>query len=246
MDVIVCSYEICMIEKAVLRKIDYEYIIVDEAHRLKNNASKFSTILRKEFRSHNRLLITGTPLQNNLTELWSLLNFLLPSLFESAADFEAMFDFEHSEEAQSQIFTQLRVLLAPFLLRRLKKNVVKDLPPKTELIIFCGMSALQTDIYKKLLLREMSTMNSSNSKKALLNLVMQLRKCTNHPYRFDGVEDRSLDPFGEHVIANCGKLCLLDKLLAKLKAADSRVLIFSQMTRVLDVLEDFCTMRGHT
>merc|ERR1719206_93195 len=180
MDVIVCSYEICMIEKAVLRKIDFEYIIVDEAHRLKNNASKFSAILRKEFTSRNRLLITGTPLQNNLIELWSLLNFLLPDLFNSAGDFEAMFDFEHSEAQQSQIFEQLRVLLAPFLLRRLKKNAVKDLPPKTELIIFCGMAALQTDIYKKLLLREMSTMtlaNSGTSKKALLNLVMQLRKC---------------------------------------------------------------------
>ncbi len=93
MDVIICSYEICMIEKAILKKINYEYIIVDEAHRLKNNASKFSTILRTEFKSLNRLLITGTPLQNNLRELWSLLNFLLPNLFKNVLDFDAMFDF---------------------------------------------------------------------------------------------------------------------------------------------------------
>ena len=176
MDVIVCSYEICMIEKAMLRKIEYEYIIIDEAHRLKNNASKFSRILRNEFSSKNRMLITGTPLQNNLIELWSLLNFLLPSLFATASDFEAMFDFGHSEVAQKQIFEQLRVLLAPFLLRRLKVNAVKDLPPKKELIIFVGMSDLQKDIYKKLLLKEMNTItDSSGSKRSLLNLVMQLR-----------------------------------------------------------------------
>lgn len=159
-DVVICSYEICMIEKAVLRRIGYEYIIVDEAHRLKNNASKLSRILRGEFICKNRLLITGTPLQNNLRELWSLLNFLLPDLFGEAAHFEAMFDFEHSEDEQSQIFDRLRVLLAPFLLRRLKKNVVQDLPPKTELILFVGMTALQSDIYKKLLLKEFDTLSA--------------------------------------------------------------------------------------
>ena len=225
MDIVVCSYEICMIEKAVLRKINYEYIIVDEAHRLKNNASKFSRILRTEFKSNNRLLITGTPLQNNLKELWSLLNFLLPSLFSSSSDFEAMFDFGNSDDEQAKIFGQLRVLLKPFLLRRLKINVTKDLPPKKELILFVGMTDLQRDIYKKLLLKEMNTLsNSSNnvSNTSLLNLVMQLRKCTNHPYLFEGVEDMSLDPFGQHLIDNCGKLVLLHKLLKKLQNNGSR------------------------
>jgi len=249
-NVIICSYEICMIEHAVLRRLDYEYIIVDEAHRLKNNASKFSRTLRTEFRSNHRLLITGTPLQNNLRELWSLLNFLLPDLFSSADDFESMFDFGNSEDEQAKIFQQLRTLLKPFLLRRLKVNVTKDLPPKTELILFVGMTALQKDVYKKLLLKEMNLIQSACdvdkvSKTSLLNLVMQLRKCTNHPYLFDGVEDMSLDPFGEHLIANCGKLLLLDKLLAKLKLAGSRVLIFSQMTRILDILEDYCAIRQH-
>ena len=159
-DVVVCSYEICMIEKAVLRRIPFEYIIVDEAHRLKNRASKLSRILRTEFSSNHRLLITGTPLQNNLRELWALLNFLLPQLFREEEHFEAMFDFGHSEDEQTAIFDQLRVLLTPFLLRRLKKNVVKDLPPKTELILFVGMTELQNDIYKKLLLKEYDTIST--------------------------------------------------------------------------------------
>ncbi len=160
---VVCSYEICMIEKAVLRRIPFEYIIVDEAHRLKNRASKLSRILRTEFESMHRLLITGTPLQNNLRELWALLNFLLPQLFRKEEHFEAMFDFGHSEDEQTAIFDQLRVLLTPFLLRRLKENVVKDLPPKTELILFVGMTELQNDIYKKLLLKEYDTISTVNT-----------------------------------------------------------------------------------
>ena len=177
-----------------------------------------------------------------------MLNFLLPNLFQSATDFEAMFDFGNSDDEQAKIFKQLRILLQPFLLRRLKVNVTKDLPPKKELIIFVGMTELQKDVYKKILLKEMHTIQNGSSggnKRGLLNLVMQLRKCTNHPYLFDGVEDMSLDPFGDHLIKNCGKLLLLDKLLKKLKANGSRVLIFSQMTRILDILEDYCTINKY-
>ena len=85
----------------------------------------------------------------------------------------------------------------------------------------------------------------SSSRTALLNMVMHLRKCSNHPYLFEGQEDRSLDPMGEHLVQNCGKLVLLDKLLKKLQERGSRVLIFSQMTRVLDILEDYCHMRSY-
>jgi len=120
---------------------------------------------------------------------------------------------------------------------------------KKELILFVGMTDLQKDIYKKLLLKEMNTLSVGDgakiSKTSLLNLVMQLRKCTNHPYLFEGVEDMTLDPFGQHLIDNCGKLLLLHKLLKKLKSNGSRVLIFSQMTRVLDILEDYCTITGY-
>lgn len=83
------------------------------------------------------------------------------------------------------------------------------------------------------------------AKKALLNTAMQLRKACNHPYLFDGVEDRRLDPFGDHVIKNAGKLAMLDKLLNKLKEQNSRCLIFCQMTRMLDILDDYCRMKGY-
>eukprot|EP01083_Nonionella_stella_P146847 462434_1 len=244
-DVLVTSYEIAIIEKSALKKIDWEYLVIDEAHRLKNEKSLLSSIVRT-FRSKNRLLMTGTPLQNNLHELWALLNFLLPSIFDSSEAFENLFEFTENKESESEILNHLHKLLQPFLLRRLKVDVAKDIPPKTETLLFVGMSALQKRVYKKILMREMGALQGAMKQKTqLLNIVMQLRKTTNHPYLFEGVEDRSLDPFGEHVVESAGKLVVLDKLLKKLRSQGSRVLIFSQMTRMLDILEDFCCMRSY-
>jgi len=132
------------------------------------------------------------------------------------------------------------------MLRRLKADVAKGLPPKTETLVMVGMSKVQKQLYKKLLLRDIESITSSagKNKTAILNIVMQLRKCCGHPYLFDGVEDRTLDPLGEHLVFNCGKLAVVDKLLKKLQERGSRVLIFTQMTRILDILEDYMVMRG--
>jgi SWI/SNF-related matrix-associated actin-dependent regulator of chromatin subfamily A member 5 len=223
----------------------------------------FSTTVRS-FRTANRLLLTGyvqcalgssgshvvcssrTPLQNNLHELWALLNFLLPDIFSSAEQFDEWFDLEiDDEEAKKNIIQQLHKILRPFMLRRLKADVAKGLPPKTETILMVGMSKVQKQLYKQLLLRDIDSISGKGSRTAVLNIVMQLRKCCGHPYLFEGVEDRTLDPLGEHLVESCGKLTLLDKLLKRLKERDSRVLIFTQMTRVLDILEDFMHMRGY-
>lgn len=133
------------------------------------------------------------------------------------------------------------------MLRRLKADVEKSLPPKSEMMIFTGMAPVQKELYKKILRREVDAVNgnSSASRTALLNIVMQLRKACNHPYLFEGVEDRHQDPLGEHLIQNCGKMVMLDKLLTKLKERGHRVLVFSQMTRMLDILEDFMHIRGN-
>ena len=135
------------------------------------------------------------------------------------------------------------------MLRRLKADVAKGLPPKTETLIMVGMSKIQKRLYKNLLLRDIDSITasktSSKNKTAILNIVMQLRKCCGHPYLFEGVEDRTLDPLGDHLVENCGKLAIVDKLLKKLQERGSRVLIFTQMTRILDILEDFMVMRGY-
>lgn len=247
-DVTIASYEIIIREKATFRKVDWEYIVIDEAHRIKNEESMLSQVLR-EFTSRNRLLITGTPLQNNLHELWALLNFLLPDIFADSQDFDDWFSSEASEEDQDKIVKQLHTVLQPFLLRRLKNDVEASLLPKKEINLYVGMSIMQKKWYKQILEKDLDAVNGANgnkeSKTRLLNIVMQLRKCCNHPYLFDGAEPGPPYTTDEHLVYNSAKLKILDKLLKKMKEAGSRVLIFSQMSRILDILEDYCYFRGY-
>lgn len=252
-DVVVTSYEMVSREKTHLLKFSWRYLIIDEAHRIKNENSLLSTVVRM-FTTQARLLITGTPLQNNLHELWALLNFLLPDVFSTSEVFQKWFSGVEAVEGaeisdvdqQKEIVSQLHAVLRPFLIRRLKGEVEHSLPPKKETVLFTKLSSMQLELYRNLLKKDVDAINGKGGNRVrLLNILMQLRKCCNHPYLFDGVEDRTLDPFGDHLITNCGKLSLLDRLLPRLKDNGHRVLIFSQMTRVLDILEDYCTMKSH-
>lgn len=248
-DVVVTTYEVVNLEKGPLCKIAWRYLIIDEAHRLKNEDSQFSQTVRL-LNTQHRLLLTGTPLQNNLHELWALLNFLLPEVFASSEQFDEWFNLDVGDnEMKERMISQLHKLLRPFMLRRLKADVEKSLPPKTETILFTGLSAMQKNLYRQILMRDIDTINSSSnsqqSRTAILNIVMQLRKCCNHPYLFPGLEDRSLNPFGDHLYTNCGKMFLMDKLLVKLKERGHRVLIFSQMTRMIDIMEDYFISKGY-
>ena len=250
-DVVITTYEIVNLERNALTKINWNYLIIDEAHRLKNEASQFSRTVRL-LQTKYRLLLTGTPLQNNLHELWALLNFLLPDVFASSEQFDEWFNLDvDDQEAKQRMISQLHKLLRPFMLRRLKADVEKSLPPKSETILFTGMSAIQKNLYRQVLLRDIDTINgsaasnNSGSRTAILNIVMQLRKSCNHPYLFPGVEDRTLDPMGDHLYLNCGKMVLLHKLLKKMKERGHRVLIFSQMTRMIDILEDYLISQGY-
>ncbi|CAJ0895636.1 9407_t:CDS:2, partial [Entrophospora sp. SA101] len=237
--VCITSYEMCLIEKAALKKFEFQYIVIDEAHRIKNENSMLSQIVRI-FQSKNRLLITGTPLQNNLHELWALLNFLLPDLFSSSDDFDSWFESQDGDQDK---------VLRPFLLRRIKSDVEKSLLPKKEVNIYVGMSTMQRKWYQRILEKDIAAVNGAlgkgESKTRLLNIVMQLRKCCNHPYLFDGAEPGPPYTNDVHIIENSGKMIVLDKLLKRLKAQGSRVLLFSQMSRVLDILEDYCIFKNY-
>ncbi|XP_034378253.1 SWI/SNF-related matrix-associated actin-dependent regulator of chromatin subfamily A member 5 [Arvicanthis niloticus] len=244
-DVCVTSYEMLIKEKSVFKKFNWRYLVIDEAHRIKNEKSKLSEIVR-EFKTTNRLLLTGTPLQNNLHELWSLLNFLLPDVFNSADDFDSWFDTNNCLGDQ-KLVERLHMVLRPFLLRRIKADVEKSLPPKKEVKIYVGLSKMQREWYTRILMKDIDILNSAGKmdKMRLLNILMQLRKCCNHPYLFDGAEPGPPYTTDMHLVTNSGKMVVLDKLLPKLKEQGSRVLIFSQMTRVLDILEDYCMWRNY-
>ncbi|KAK2911122.1 hypothetical protein Q8A67_003255 [Cirrhinus molitorella] len=243
-DVCVTSYEMVIREKSVFKKFNWRYLVIDEAHRIKNEKSKLSEIVR-EFKTTNRLLLTGTPLQNNLHELWSLLNFLLPDVFNSASDFDSWFDTNNCLGDQ-KLVERLHAVLRPFLLRRIKAEVEKSLPPKKEVKIYLGLSKMQREWYTRILMKDIDILNSAGKmdKMRLLNILMQLRKCCNHPYLFDGAEPGPPYTTDTHLATNSGKMVVLDKLLPKVQEQGSRVLIFSQMTRMLDILEDYCMWRG--
>lgn len=232
------------IERNSFLKFKFRYLVMDEAHSIKNEQSLLAQTVRQlsvEF----RLLITGTPLQNNLRELWALLNFLLPEVFESAEVFEDYFKMDNMNE--DDVVSKLHSILKPFLIRRLKADVEKDLPPKREIKLYTGMTEMQTYWYRTTLSRDVAALNQLGGpeKTRLLNILMQLRKVCNHPYLFQGAEPGPPYFDGPHLWENSGKLLLLDKLLSKLKKNGDRVLIFSQMTRLLDILEDYMRYKSY-
>ena len=235
-DVCITSYEGVSACKDALRTVKWQVLVMDEAHRIKNRKS----VTRKNLMDlsvKRKVLLTGTPLQMNLGELWSLLNYLVPDLFDSLPQFELWFsarpDFDNSVTLE-----RVREAIKPFFLRRLKADVEKSIPPKKEIHITVHLSLLQKQIYRKILQKQLP------NKRECLNQLMELRKICNHPYLYPTVEDLSWSE--EKLVSNAGKLKMLDKLLPKLKANNSKVLIFSQMTRMLTILEDYCDLREYT
>ncbi|XP_052035624.1 chromodomain-helicase-DNA-binding protein 1-like [Apodemus sylvaticus] len=242
--VLLTTYEICLKDASFLKSFSWSVLAVDEAHRLKNQSSLLHRTL-SEFSVVFRLLLTGTPIQNSLRELYSLLCGVEPKLFcrEQVEDFVQRYQ---DIEKESKSANELHRLLQPFLLRRVKAQVATELPKKTEVVIYHGMSALQKKYYKAILMKDLDAFENETAKKVKLqNILTQLRKCVDHPYLFDGVEP---EPFevGEHLVEASGKLHLLDRLLAFLYSGGHRVLLFSQMTHMLDILQDYMDYRGYS
>ncbi|KAM6980690.1 chromodomain-helicase-DNA-binding protein 5 [Aplochiton taeniatus] len=245
--VLLTSYELITIDQAILGSINWACLVVDEAHRLKNNQSKFFRILNG-YKIYYKLLLTGTPLQNNLEELFHLLNFLTPERFNNLDGFLE----EFADISKEDQIKKLHDLLGPHMLRRLKVDVFKNMPSKTELIVRVELSPMQKKYYKFILTRNFEALNSKGggNQVSLLNIMMDLKKCCNHPYLFPvaAVEapvlpNGSYD--GNQLVKSSGKLTLMQKMLQKLKEEGHRVLIFSQMTKMLDLLEDFLEYEGY-
>uniref|UniRef100_A0AAQ5X1P8 DNA helicase n=1 Tax=Amphiprion ocellaris TaxID=80972 RepID=A0AAQ5X1P8_AMPOC len=245
--VLLTSYELITIDQAILGSITWACLVVDEAHRLKNNQSKFFRILNG-YKIYYKLLLTGTPLQNNLEELFHLLNFLTPERFNNLEGFLE----EFADISKEDQIKKLHDLLGPHMLRRLKADVFKNMPAKTELIVRVELSPMQKKYYKFILTRNFEALNSKGggNQVSLLNIMMDLKKCCNHPYLFPvAAVEAPVLPNGSYdgnlLVKSSGKLTLLQKMLKKLKDEGHRVLIFSQMTKMLDLLEDFLEFEGY-
>jgi ATP-dependent helicase STH1/SNF2 len=231
-NVLLTTYEYIIKDRPFLSKIKWLYMIIDEGHRMKNSASKLTQTLTQYYSCRFRLILTGTPLQNNLPELWALLNFVLPHIFNSCKTFEEWFNapfantgekVELNEEETLLIIRRLHKVLRPFLLRRLKKDVEAELPDKVEIILKCPMSALQLRLYA--MVKSRSAVQAGVGIKRLNNTIMQLRKICNHPFVFEEVE-KAVNPVGYNndlLHRTAGKFDLLNRILPKLKASDHRV-----------------------
>lgn len=297
-DVLITTYEMVMTGIDHINLFNWAVGIFDEAHRLKNANSKAASILRTVSFSH-KVLLSGTPLQNNITELWALLNFINPSEFHDSSAFLGEYKLENSGDVE-----KLQTLLRPLMLRRMKEDVEKSIPMKEETIIEVELTMIQKRYYRAILEKNMEFLTNKESAPNLLNAMMELRKCCIHPYLIKGAEEKiigdylrrksrtegevkdavSKDGLKEGVIKNSvtdglatapthspstnpptttlphaihdvdeyyrvliqssGKLVLLDKLLNKLHGKH-KVLIFSQMTRCLDLLAEYLSYRRY-
>ncbi|XP_044576012.1 chromodomain-helicase-DNA-binding protein 1 isoform X2 [Cotesia glomerata] len=241
---ILTTYEIVLKDKLLLGQLDWAVLLVDEAHRLKNDDSLLYKAL-SEFRTDHRLLITGTPLQNSLKELWALLHFIMPNKF---ADWEE-FEKEHGNSAQKG-YPKLHKQLEPFIIRRVKKDVEKSLPAKVDQILRVEMTALQKQYYKWILTKNYNALRKGvkGSTMTFINIVVELKKCCNHafltkPMDYDREKKDDVEDYLQQIIRGSGKLVLLDKLLVRLRETGHRVLIFSQMVRMLDILGEYLQKR---
>lgn len=236
-----------------LLQMSWQLVVVDEGHRLKNPETVLHNAM-KQLRCRMRLLLTGTPLQNGLNELWALLHYLLPELFTQLMDFKSWFsrpfqgmpglneyEIQLDPQQEQQVIMRMHALLSPFLLQRLKKDVLGDsLPPRIEFVVRVPLSEWQAAVYSDLEKRTIRLLgdDSTVSSEQINNALMQLRKIVLHPYLFQDEFDK-----GANMFRASGKMEALDRLLAKLLRFGHKVLIFSQFTSMLDVIEGFLAWR---
>ncbi|KAL6058337.1 Chromodomain-helicase-DNA-binding protein 9 [Balamuthia mandrillaris] len=269
-EALLTTYEMILAEATLLAKIPWQYMIIDEGHRLKNRTSKLFEKLQC-FKAKHKLILTGTPMQNHIEELWTMLHFLEPRKFASSQPFLAKF----GNIKTSKQIKELHRVLAPYMLRRLKEDVEKSIPLKEETIIQVELSSVQKTFYRAILDKNREFLcrgvSARNNVPNLINIMMELRKCCNHPYLISGAEEKifanarareeatkgsnanssaedgddELDLEDRMLIQSSAKLVLMDKLLSKLRQDGHKVLIFSQMVRLLDIIEDYLVVRGY-
>lgn len=286
-NVIVTTYQLAIgneYDRGLFRNLRLSYAVFDEGHMLKNmSALRYRHLMA--INAEHRLLLTGTPLQNNLLELMSLLNFIMPSMFSSSTtQLSKMFSMKSHEEQsrfQRDRIAQAKLIMKPFILRRVKSEVLRQLPAKEEKVDFCSMSEKQHVLYQDLFKKFKSS--TSGEKRELCNVMMQLRKMANHPllhrqyYTIEKLKAMSklmlkepthfdadaaliqedmevMSDFELHrlcqqyssissyqletnLLLDSGKFHHLTELLASLKSKGDRVVLFSQFTMMLDIVE---------
>ena len=250
-NVVITTYEFALRDKSKLSKVDWKYVVMDEAHRIKDRTSKLADAVDR-LQCERRLLLTGTPLQNDLQELWSLLNYLLPKVFDdqSKKAFREWFD-EHLSNQQdvteeklakrAVVIQRLHQALEPFMLRRQVEDVEQSLPPKVPHTILCALSSLESVAYRWIA-QTATVKDIRGGFYAINNKAMELKKLCNHLIM--AYPEAVLDHSMTELIRSSGKLFMLDRILMKMYKSGHRVLLFSTMTKALDILQTYVKWRG--
>ncbi|KAJ3233024.1 hypothetical protein HDU81_002538 [Chytriomyces hyalinus] len=247
--VLMSSYESMMTESGFFKGIPFSMLVCDEGHRLKNDESRTFRQLMSNIQVRHKVVLSGTPLQNNMRELFNLLHFLDPEKYSDPENLASKFGIENIKEDDT-IIPKIHDFLRPMFLRRTKEEVLTFLPPKAEILVPVPLTAVQKEMYKAILaknfslLRSIGVQSGASETKAvpLKNILMELRKICNHPY----LGTNNLEPPGTSqsdlhklMVDASGKFSLLQPMLRKLFQRGHRVLIFSQFKIVLDIVEDF-------
>ncbi len=222
---VITSYPLIYRDLTTLQGVDWQGIALDEAQNIKNPSAKQSQAIR-QLSAEFRIALTGTPVENRLSELWSILDFLNPGYLGERQFFQRRFALPIEKFGDTDSLRTLRSLVQPFILRRLKtdKSIIQDLPEKQEMTVFCGLSAEQAALYQKLVdesLEEIEETEGIQRRGKILTLLMQLKQICNHPAHY--LKQKSLGLAGRS-----GKLLRLQEMLEEIIAEDDRALIFTQ------------------
>ncbi|BAQ62045.1 helicase [Geminocystis sp. NIES-3708] len=235
-DVIISSYALIYRDFDSLNMVEWQGIILDEAQNIKNPQAK-QTQAVQELNSEFRIALTGTPVENRLSELWSILQFLNPGYLGTQQFFQRRFTIPIEKFGDQHSLQTLRSLVQPFILRRLKtdKNIIQDLPEKQEMIVYCGLSSEQAQIYQNLVEESLEKINESQGIKRhglVLTLLMKLKQVCNHPAHLLKEEKLDFSP-------RSGKLLRLEEMLEEVVAEGDRSLIFTQFTEWGNLLQPY-------
>ena len=246
--VLVTTYSGLQTYAELLIPVDWEYTVLDEGHKIRNPNTAI-TIYCKELRTANRIILSGTPMQNNLVELWSLFDFVFPMRLGTLVNFRQQFEFPirqggYANASNLQVQTAskcaetLKDTISPYLLQRFKVDVAADLPKKTEQVLFCKLTKLQREAYENFLASD-DMKSIMNGKRQVLYGVDMLRKICNHP---DLQEHRvlSIKPgYNYGSGAKSGKMVIVKELLDVWKNSGHKTLLFAQHRIMLDILEKY-------
>jgi superfamily II DNA or RNA helicase len=240
-DLILTSYGLVRQDLTMLEQFPFHYLILDESQTIKNPASKTAKAVKK-LKARHRLSLTGTPIENTVLDIWSQMAFLNPGLLGGEAFFKRFYVTPIEKQKDEARVAKLRRVIYPFILRRKKQQVEKELPPKVERLYYCDMEEKQAELYEEIrsqyrnyLLEWVSSGTYRKNKLNLLTGLQKLRQVAIHP---------KLVANGDYALKNSGKYLEVKRLLLEIISRDSKVLVFSQFVKMLHLLRDDLDKEG--